>query len=50
MKKKQLFERIFHHGLNTILSEDDDPLDRTTVVTNSVEHILQTNTDECIQS
>lgn len=41
-----MFQRIFHHGLNTILSEDDDPLYRTTVVTDSVEHILQRKTDD----
>lgn len=36
----ELFKRIFHHGLNTILSKDDNPLYRTTVVTNGVEYIL----------
>lgn len=45
-----MLQRIFHHGLNTILSEDDDPLDRTTVVTDSVEHILQKKTDTFILS
>lgn len=35
-----MLKRIFDHSLNTIFSEDDNPLYRTTVVTNGVEHIL----------
>lgn len=34
-------KRIFNHSLDTILSEDYNPLYRTTVVTNGVEHILE---------
>lgn len=49
-KKKQLFKRIFHHCLHTILSEDDNPLYRTTVVTNGVENILQRYINKFIKS
>lgn len=33
-------KRIFHHGLDAILPEDDDSLDRTAVVADGVENIL----------
>lgn len=33
-------QRIFNHSLDTILSEDHNPLHRTTVVADSVEYIL----------
>lgn len=33
-------QRIFHHGLDSILPENDDSLDRTTRVTDSIKYIL----------
>lgn len=33
-------KRIFNHGLDAVLPEDDDSLDRPTVVADSVEDIL----------
>jgi hypothetical protein len=37
-----LQQRIFHHGLNTILPKDNNPLDRAAVIADSVEDILYT--------
>lgn len=35
-------KRIFHHSLDAVLPEDDDPLHGPTVITDSVQDILQT--------
>lgn len=39
-------QRIFHHGLDAVLPEDNNPLHRATRVADGVEHILQGNRGE----
>lgn len=38
----QSLRRIFHHGLDAVLPENHDPLHRATVITDGVQHVLQT--------
>ena len=36
-----VLKRIFNHGLDTVLPEDDDPLDGATIVADGIEDVLK---------